>query len=469
MSAGALPQLARAGATVHFVGIGGAGMAGLALLLRSRGATVTGSDRERSSTTADLEGRGIDVRIGHSADNVRGCQAVVHTAAVAADNVELEAARAQGIPVIKRADALAQLVNEGRLIAVAGTHGKTTTTALVALTTEAVGLDPTALVGGRIGSWNGNARIGKSETYVVEADEYDRSFLTLRPDVAVVTSMEADHLDTYSTLEEMEMAFRSFVESVSDDGHLIACADDPGARRCLEEVGGLGYGIGDAAELKAESLVYGPEKTSFSARFGEEPLGEYELSLRGSHNVRNALAALGVILALGLDPRAAAPTLAAFPGVERRFQTVGESAGVTVVDDYAHHPTEVKATLEAARQAFEGRRLVVVFQPHLYSRTRAFAAEFGRALAESDVLFVAPIYPAREEPIPGVTHRLVVDAARPAMEPGRAQSSRSLDEVVKALVTELQPGDVLLTMGAGDVGSVGHNVLDRLGRSHVDA
>ncbi len=479
MSRESLSQLARAGRTIHVVGIGGAGMSGIALLMQARGAKVTGSDREASQTTEDLARQGVTVHIGHDAAQVVGPAAVVYTAAAPPDNPELLEARQRGIPVIKRSEALGELVNdvEGHLIAVAGTHGKTTTTALTAVAIEGAGGDPTALVGGRVSAWGGNARIGEGDIYVVEADEYDRSFLTLRPSVAVVTSVEAEHLDTYATLEEMETAFASFVDSVPEDGHLVACADDPGAMRCLERAGvragrggrGLAYGLAETAAVRAESVRYEAGRTRFSARHGEESLGDFELSLHGAHNVRNALAALGVLVALGLDPRAAAGSLAGFDGVDRRFQTLGDAAGVTVVDDYAHHPTEISATLGAARQVFAGRRIVTVFQPHLYSRTRAFAAQFGAALAGSDLVFVVPIYPAREQPIPGVTAKLVATAAIESIGGARVQVAASLDEAVDSLTAELSPGDVLLTLGAGDVDRVGRQVLDRLRRSHVDA
>jgi UDP-N-acetylmuramate--alanine ligase len=470
-SGSGIAGLASQRAAIHLMGIGGAGMAGLALLLEARGAAVSGCDEESNETTETLESRGMNVWRGHSAEHVEGHAAVVHTAAVPEDHPELEAARAHGLPVVKRSRALADLVNAGTLVAVAGTHGKTTTTALTALALEAAGLQPTALVGGRIPAWGGNARIAGGDTYVVEADEYDRSFLALRPKLAVITSVEVEHLDTYSTLAELEDAFDTFVDRVPEDGRVIACADDAGARRRLERAGtrGLSYGLGEDAELRAESVTYGAERTRFSARWRGKPLGEFELTLHGRHNVLNALAAIGVMLALGLEPRAAAPALAAFTGVERRFQTLGVTGGVTVVDDYAHHPTEVAATLETARQVFADRRLVVAFQPHLYSRTRAFAAEFGRALAAADLVFVTAIYPAREAPIPGVSARLVVDAARRALDADRVRYAEDLDALAAALEAELRPGDVLVTLGAGDIFGVARRLVAELGRSDVDA
>jgi UDP-N-acetylmuramate--alanine ligase len=466
-----MADLTAQSAAIHLMGIGGAGMAGLALLLQARGAVVSGCDQESTSTTRELEARGMNVLLGHSADHVDECAAVIHSAAIPAAHPELRAAREQGLPVVKRSRALADLVNAGTLIAVAGTHGKTTTTALAAMALEAAGLDPTALVGGRISEWGGNARIGQSDTYVVEADEYDRSFLQLWPKLAVVTSVETEHLDTYATFQAMEAAFDEFVDRVPESGKIVACVDDAGARRRLQRAGarGLGYGTSVEAELRADAMTYESQRTTFSARWRDESLGEFALALRGRHNVRNALAVIGVLLALGVEPGLAAPALASFSGVERRFQLLGEAKGIAVVDDYAHHPTEVAATLETARQVFGDRRLVVAFQPHLYSRTQAFAAEFGRALSAADVVFVTDIYPAREKPIPGVTSQLVVDSARSALGSERVHSTSDLHTLVAELREELQAGDVLMTLGAGNINSVAHDLAAELRRSDVDA
>lgn len=465
-----LSELAGAGSMIHLVGIGGAGMAGLALLLQARGARVSGCDAATSEASAELLKRGIEVHRGHDPGHVNAATALVHTSAVMPDHAELEAARALGVPVLKRSEAMAELVNDGSLVAVSGTHGKTTTTALAALALESAGLDPTALVGGRVAAWGGHARIGRSEHYVVEADEYDRSFLTLRPRVAVVTSVEEEHLDTYETYADLEAAFDLFISQVSEDGRVVVCSDDPGARRRLEKAGsrGLAYGLARDAELVAESIQQTPH-TSFSARWRDEPLGEFQLGLRGLHNVRNALAVIGVMLALGLEPQTAAPALSSFSGVDRRFQVLGDAGGVTVLDDYAHHPTEVTATLETARTVYAGRRLVVAFQPHLYSRTRAFAEEFGRALAMADLAFVTEVYPARERPIPGVSSRLVVDAARRSMASDDARYAPDLFSLTDALREELGPGDVFLTLGAGDIFEVAHRLFAEMSRSDVES
>ncbi|HSG81980.1 MAG TPA: UDP-N-acetylmuramate--L-alanine ligase [Gemmatimonadota bacterium] len=466
-----LTRLAEKGAAIHLMGIGGAGMAGLARVLQTRGAQVSGCDRESSETTRELEKSGIAVMLGHAADHCDKCAALVHTAAVPHAHPELQAARAKGVPVLKRSGALAEVVSAGDLVAVSGTHGKTTTTALTAMALEAAGRDPTALVGGRVAAWRGNARIGRSDLYVVEADEYDRSFLALWPKIAVVTSVETDHFETYTTLADLEAAFDEFVDRVPASGRVIACVDDMGARRRLSKAGsrGLSYGLGRDAELRAVTVGYGSGTTRFSAEWRGDSLGDFQLGLRGHHNVRNALAVLGVLLALDLDPREAAPALADFVGVERRFQVIGEAGGVTVIDDYAHHPTEVAATLETARRTYSGRRLVVAFQPHLYSRTEAFAREFGRALAFANVVWVTAIYPAREEPIPGVTAELVAEAARDEMDADAVHLVGDLAELQTAVKNELRAGDVFMTLGAGDVFQVARDLAAELERSHVDA
>ena len=466
-----LSALLRGGGTIHLMGIGGAGMAGLALLLEARGARVTGCDHAESDATRELSERGIEVRGGHDPAHVEEAEAVIHTVAVPADHAELKAARARGLPVLKRSEALAELVNAGRLVAVSGTHGKTTTTALTALALQAAGFDPTALVGGRVSGWSGNALISRSDTFVVEADEYDRSFLTLWPTVAVVTSVEAEHLDTYVSAERMEEAFDEFVSRVPERGRVVACVDDAGARARLRAAGerGLAYGLGAGAELRAERIAYEPEGTRFSVEWRRESLGEFRLALRGRHNVRNALAALGVLIALEADPRAASSAWAGFTGVDRRFQRLGEAAGIAVVDDYAHHPTEVRATLDAARQVFPGRRIVAAFQPHLFSRTRAFADDFGRALAAADLVLITGIYPAREKPIPGVTGELVANAARREAGGQRVRYAEGLDELWSVARRELREGDMFLTMGAGNIGEVAHRLFDELRRMHVGA
>ena len=444
---------------VHFVGAGGAGMSALAELFVRRGVTVTGCDASTSGA-ADLIALRVAIAEGHDPSHVDGARAVVHSSAIPLHHPELVRARSAGIPVIRRAEALAQAVHGARLVGVAGTHGKTTTTALVTEALAAAGFNPTGLVGGRVASWNGNLRRGGDAVYVVEADEYDRSFLALDPEVAVVTNIEADHLDIYRDLADLRSAF---VQYCSRAGTIVLCADDAGANSLPLPRGAeiVRYGVSSpdarvvARDIRNESGV-----TMFTVWFDGTPHGEVHLRIPGEHNVQNALAAVGVGLAWGARVAAIVPGLAGFTGVERRFQRLGEAAGVTVVDDYAHHPTEILATLAAARGAFPGRRIVIAFQPHLFSRTRDFASEFGAALATADAVFLGDIYPAREEPIPGVTSAMIADAvheagARVAWMGGRAA-------LAHALAAFAQPGDVVLTVGAGDVTRVGPELLASL-------
>ncbi|HSL19364.1 MAG TPA: UDP-N-acetylmuramate--L-alanine ligase [Methylomirabilota bacterium] len=440
------------GRHLHLMGIGGVGMCGLAEVLHARGITVSGCDLADSERTERLRGLGLDIRLGHDPAHLEGVDVVVHSAAVRPDTAELQAARDRGLPVVRRAVMLGELVRGGRGIAVAGTHGKTTTTALVGhLLTEA-GLDPTVLVGGRTRFTGSHARVGRGEAVVCEADEFDRSFLELDPFIAVVTNLEAEHLDCYADAGEIEAAFATFCNQTSVLGRVILCRDDPGAWSLSGSVERprLGYGLGPDAELRAAGLELDAAGCRFRVlRHGNE-LGEVELRLPGRFNVRNALAAMAVGLELGVPFDALAAGCASFTGVARRFDVLGSRDGVTVVDDYGHHPTELVAVLEAARQAMPGRRLVAVFQPHLYSRTRDFAEGFARALLGADVALVLPIYPARERPIAGVDASLVVAAARRLGH--RAVSvGPPVADAAEAVGALLEPGDVLLTLGAGDV------------------
>jgi UDP-N-acetylmuramate--alanine ligase len=458
-----LRALARMG-PVHFMGISGAGMSALAELVLRAGGRATGCDLKPGAVGAALEALGAVIHRGHDASHVEEAVAVVTTAAVPQDHPELAAARARGIPVLKRAQALGALVNRGTVVGIAGTHGKTTTTAMTTAILEAAGLEPTGFVGGRVPGWGGGLRPGSDSLFVVEADEYDRSFLTLLPTVAVVTTVEADHLDIYGSLESVEEAFRAFVAPVPANGLVVACVDDAGAKRVLEAVAParrLGYGLGEAAELRAVEIEARGRGMRFVAEDRGEVLGEFLLGVPGVHNVRNALAALAAARHLGVGVDAAQRALAAFRGVARRFQEVGEAGGVAFIDDYAHHPTEVEATLATARAAYPERRVVAVFQPHLYTRTRDFAGEFGRALAAADAVWVADVYPAREAPIPGVTGELVAAAAR---DGGAREVHYHSDaaELADALAAALRSGDLCITMGAGNIDETGRAVLARL-------
>ena len=436
---------------VHFVGIGGAGMSALALIARRRGVAVSGCDPDPAGAS-DVAALGAEVFGRHDPAHVTGARAVVYTAAVQTDHPELVRARELGLPVIPRKEALAGLVAEGTVVGIAGTHGKTTTTVMTTEALAAAGLAPTGLAGGRVGQWGGNARLDGDRLFVVEADEYDQAFLALTPSIAVVGNVEADHLECYGSLEALEAAFATFASRART--RLIG-ADDPGASRLAARLGPatLRFGMADDADLRISAVRQAVGTTTASIRLPDGRGVTLRLRVPGLHNLRNATAALGVVHALGGPLGPALEALAEFSGVGRRFERLGDAGGVTLVDDYAHHPTELVATLEAARQAFPGRRLVAVFQPHLFSRTLAHGAAMGRALAAADVAVVTEIYAAREQPIPGVSGSAVADAARAAGADVRFAPVRA--EVAAVVRGLLRPGDVLLTMGAGDITRLG--------------
>ncbi|MXW10659.1 MAG: UDP-N-acetylmuramate--L-alanine ligase [Gammaproteobacteria bacterium] len=463
MSARGLRDRAREG-TVHFMGIGGAGMCALAELFHRSGYRVTGCDLRRDLSARSLEALGIPVAAGHSPDHLEGVSAVVVSSAISPSNPEVRAAHERGIPVVKRAEALGQWVNPGTVVAVAGTHGKTTTTALATEILAAAGRDPTGVVGGRVAGWKGNLRYGRGDLYVVEADEYDRSFHHITPRTALVTNLEADHLDTYGNLAGLRDAFRTFVDAVPSDGTVCVCADDPGASKLLAGIGArtCTYGFRAGAQLQATRVRTGPGGAR--ARIFEDGRDRGELSIRlpGAHNLLNALGAAAAARRMGVAWSDIRRSLAGFRGVRRRFERLGRERGVTVVDDYAHHPTEIAAAIAAARGSFPGARLVAVFQPHLFSRTRDFASQLGAALAAGDRIWVSDIYPAREAPIPGITGELVCDAVT-AAQGGDGRYHPDLTTLPAALADTLRAGDVCLTLGAGSIESTGPALLRRLG------
>ncbi|HEX8245074.1 MAG TPA: UDP-N-acetylmuramate--L-alanine ligase [Longimicrobium sp.] len=456
-----LVALARSG-PVHFVGIGGAGMAPLAEMLLLVGGRVTGCQDHVNASARLLRRHGAVITEGHDPAHVADCLAVVMTAAVPDDHPEIAAARARGIPVLKRARALGAIVNRGTVVGIAGTHGKTTTTTLTTTVLAAAGLDPMGFVGAHVPAWGGNLRRGGDSVYVVEADEYDRSFHQLHPTIAVVTTLEADHLDIYGSLEAVEESFLTYAESVPEQGMIACCADDHGASRLANVLRGgpervTTYGLNAGSMLRAEDVVSDGATQRFTVRERGQVLGTATLRAPGVHNVRNALAAVAVARRFGIAWEVIARGLAEYAGIDRRFEQVGEAGGVAFVDDYAHHPTEVEATLRAARASYPDRRLVAVFQPHLYSRTRDFAPEFGRVLAGADVVFLTDIYAAREKPIAGITGELIAEPAREAGADVRYVPSRG--EIVAAVAAELKPGDLCLTMGAGNLDEASRELL----------
>ena len=458
------------------MGAAGAGMSALAELLARRGVRVTGCDAN-PAMVSDLEAVGISVERGHDPAHVDGARAVVVTSAVPRDHPELERARSLGIPVIRRAEALAEAVSVGQVVAVAGTHGKTTTTVMTTEALGAAGLEPTGIVGGRVAAWHGNLSAGGDRLFVVEADEYDRSFLALTPTVAVVTSVEADHLDIYRDLSDIRDTFARFVRAAHA---IVLCADDAGADAlatpATAEVVRYGIASSDARLVARDVRTEPGGGSSYAPVYDGKPLSRVTLAVPGRHNVLNSLAALASGLVLGAPAESLARGLANFHGVERRFQRLGEARGVLVIDDYAHHPTEIRATLAAARAALPGRRLVVAFQPHLFSRTRDFAGEFGAALAEADEIFLTEIYPAREKPIEGVSSTLIEEAiagaagsangggapGAPTAAAGRLAWRGERRDLAAALAGAVRSGDVVITLGAGDITRTGPELLTYL-------
>jgi len=448
------------GRHLHLMGIGGVGMCGLAEVLADEGATVTGCDAARSERTERLRARGVGVAIGHDPAHLDGVEALVVSAAVRVDEPERVRAGELGVPVVRRAELLGEVMRGRRGIAVAGTHGKTTTTALIGHLLSRVGLDPTVIVGGHARFLDGHGRVGGGDLMVCEADEYDRAFLELGPEIAVVTNLEAEHMDCYTDAEDLRRAFVAFGNRVATFGAVVVCVDDPGARSLLPDLRRrtVRYGLSDGAELRADDVMTDREGSAFHVRRSGERLGAVRLAQPGEHLIRNTLAALAVGLEVGVPFADLAAACAAFGGVARRFERRGGRDGVTVIDDYAHHPTELRAVLAAARQAFPGQRLVAVFQPHLYSRTRDFADDFGRALTGADVAMVLPVYPAREAAIDGVDAGLVVAAAKAAGHPAACEGP-AVDDVARRLDEVLRSGDVVLTLGAGDVWRVADSWL----------
>ena len=446
---------------IHFVGIAGAGMRALAELIARRGVAVTGCDAN-PGPTEDLAALGISVVKGHSPDHVDGARELIVTSAVPRNHPELARARELGIPITRRAEALGRAVAGGRVVGIAGTHGKTTTTVMTTAVLAGAGLRPTGIAGGRVAEWKGNLHYESDELFVVEADEYDRSFLTLTPNVAVVTNVEADHLDIYRDLEDIRSTFSRYVR---DAAAIVLCDDDAGARSLALPSSAelIRYGIKSRdARLIAGDVRSDGQSTTFSVSYDGDSLGDVVLRVPGYHNVQNALAAIGVGLALGVSLDAMRGGLLKFGGVDRRFQRLFDIAGVTIVDDYAHHPTEIAATLQAARASYPGRRVVAAFQPHLFSRTRDFADAFGEALCGADSVFLAEIYPAREQPIPGITSDLVASAMQREGSPPVWQGARA--DLAEALTQFVRDGDVVITMGAGDITRTGPELKTRLER-----
>jgi UDP-N-acetylmuramate--alanine ligase len=454
---------------IHFVGIGGAGMSGIAEILANLGYTVSGSDLKRSDTIERLERLGVKVLIGHEAANLEGAHVVVYSSAVARDNIELVVARQRQIPVIARAEMLAELMRLKYGIAVAGTHGKTTTTSMVGTVLAEGHLDPTIVVGGRVLSLGANARLGQGEYLVAEADESDGSFLKLSPTVAVVTTIDAEHLDHYGTLDAVRDAFATFLNKVPFYGAAIVCLDQPNVQLLLPRVDKrvITYGLESGADLVARRLSLVGLTSRFEVVHRGASLGECTLRVPGRHNVANALAAIAVGLDLEVPFAMIRRALAAFEGVQRRFQIRGTAAGVTVIDDYGHHPAEIRATLAAAKAGFDGR-VVAVFQPHRHTRTFHLRDEFVTAFNQADVLVVMDIYAAGEAPIDGVTAADLAERIRAHGHRNVTYLGGDRARLLDLLCEITRPGDLVLTLGAGDVGQLGPALLAQLANDPAD-
>jgi len=448
---------------LHFIGVGGSGMSGIAEILLNHGYGISGSDLKKTPVTERLENMGVRIYYNHSADNVGDSDVVVVSSAIRGDNAELTAAIERGIPAIPRAEMLAELMRMKYGIGIAGTHGKSTTSSLIGEVLTGGGLDPTVIVGGIVVNLSSNVRLGTGEYLVAEADEFDKSFLRLTPTIAVVTNMEREHMECYDDMDELRGAFVKFMNKVPFYGAVILCIDESPLQEVLPEIERriITYGLSTQAHVRAVKIDFSNEGTSFVVVADDISLGEIQTKMIGIHNVKNTLAAVAVGLEVGIEFKQIKQALAKFKGVYRRFQIKGEIDGILVIDDFGHHPTEIQVTLQAAKMAYNDHRIVAVFQPHLYSRTRDFYQEFGKAFLNSDVLVLTEIYGAREEPIAGVSGDMIVRAAKDYghrdvyFEPDREKIPELLESITK-------PGDMVLTIGAGPIWKVGEAFLERL-------
>ncbi len=447
---------------IHFVGIGGSGMSGIAEVLIDLGYVVTGSDVRESATTTHLRDVGATVIIGHDEKNIEGAQVLVASTAVSAFNSEVREAERNRIPVIPRAEMLAELMRLKQGIAIAGAHGKTTTTSMLAAILADSHLDPTIVIGGRVNAFGGGSRSGQGPLLITEADESDGTFLKLSPSIVVVTNIDREHLDYYKSLDKILEAFSQFVEKVPFYGLVVLCADDPLLRSLLPSLHKrcVTYGMEQHADLVASEVSFGPWKSTFTVHVEQRLVGKFTIPLPGRHYVANALAAIAVSLELDIPVKQISDGLAGFRGVERRLQHIGEKLGVLVLDDYAHHPTEIRATVGAVKEAW-GRRLIVLFQPHRFSRTRDLLDDFVFSFEGIDALFITEIYPAGEDPIEGVSGGRLVDEIK-KVTPLAVSFVATAEAMLEQVVPMLREGDIVLTMGAGDIWKVGQSIMGKL-------
>jgi UDP-N-acetylmuramate--alanine ligase len=450
---------------VHFVGIGGIGMSAIAEILLTQGFSVSGSDLRASENTEYLKKLGAEIIIGHKEENIRNADVVVYSSAVRIhENPETVAAFASGIPVLRRAEMLAEVTRLKYCLAVSGTHGKTTTSSMCGITLMKAGFEPTVIVGGRLGGLGGsNARLGNGDWTVVEADEYDRSFLQLLPTIAIINNIEPEHMDIYDNFEDLKNTFIEFANKIPFYGFVAACIDDKGIKEILPEIKKkvITFGLSESADYRADGITHNEFSSEFIVYKNGKSLGKMKINIPGVHNVKNALATVAVSMELGIDFEKIAGALGSFTGVNRRFEIKGELDGMFVIDDYAHHPTEIKATLKAAREGFD-RRIIAVFQPHTYTRTAEFFDDFARSFDDADILIVTDVYAARENPIEGITGKLIADNAV-KYNHKNVYYCQTIDEIYDLVLKLYNQNDMLITLGAGDIWKLNQKLIEKTG------
>ena len=448
---------------IHFIGVGGAGMSGIARIMLAKGFSISGSDKSESAMLTSLKALGAEIFIGHASQNLGNAQMVIISSAINESNEELLAAKAKGLPIIARATALAWLMSESTSVAIAGTHGKTTTTAMLTVALQSAGLDPSFAIGGTINTAGTNAHSGTGTIFVAEADESDGSFLAYKPTGAIITNIELDHVDHFPNEDAVFAVFEQFVSSIKQGGFLVACGDDAGVNNLLKRIKRTDlqiylYGKGTSNDFRIDKIHLAPKGSSSVVSSTGRKVGELNLAVAGEHNLLNGLAAFAAASALGAAETKVLDGLASFTGTKRRFELKGEVGGVKVIDDYGHHPTEVNVTLTTAKNLAQAGRVIVIFQPHRYSRTAAFATQFSTSLALADFTYLLEVYAASEKPLPGVSSLLIAKA----MNPQQVKFEPSMIEVVNEVVAMAKSGDVILTLGAGDVSSLGEPILQAL-------
>jgi UDP-N-acetylmuramate--alanine ligase len=448
---------------IHFIGVGGAGMSGIARIMLAKGFSISGSDKNDSPVLTSLRALGAKIEVGHDANNLGEADLVIISSAIGEKNPELMAARSKGLPIVARANALAWLMSDSTSVAVAGTHGKTTTTAMLTVALQSAGMDPSFAIGGTINTAGTNAHSGSGSIFVAEADESDGSFLAYQPSGAIITNIELDHVDHFANVEEVFLVFEQFIESIKPNGFLVACGDDEGVQSLLKRIKRKDlkihiYGKGDKNDFRIDKIHLAPTTSAASISSTGRKIGELKLAVVGEHNLLNALAAFSAASALGVAEEKVVAGLGSFTGTRRRFELKGEVSGVKVIDDYGHHPTELVVTLKAAKNLAQAGQVLVIFQPHRYSRTAAFANQFSSALSMADFTYLLEVYAASEKPLPGISSLLIAKK----MNANQVKFEPSMLQVVSDVVARAKSGDVIITLGAGDVSSLGAPILQAL-------